>query len=204
MELNDYIEAVKNKQLLMPGTVMRKGSADAWIKYLQGYRYLIKDILEVGSFEGASTMFWLEFFPNAHVTCIDPFTGNPLEHTGNQFEPIFKTCETRFHYNLAPYAGRYTCLKSTSQVVLPLLVSQFGLIYIDGLHEEEGVKFDTIKCWDLCRVDGLLIWDDYDTEIYRGNSHKLRKTIDAVLKPKKEAWLEVFQNGQQLCIQKTR
>ena len=189
---------------MMPGTVTRTGSVDAWCKYLKGYRYIVKDILEIGSFEGASAMFWLEFFPNAHLTCIDPFTGNPKEHTGNMFEPIFKDCETRFHMNMSPYKGRYTCYKTWSTTLLPLIMSQFGLIYIDGCHEEEIVKFDTEKCWDLCRVDGLLLWDDYDTEIYPGNKNKLRKTIDAFLKTKKDQYLEVFNSTQCLGIQKTK
>jgi hypothetical protein len=206
-ELERILQAISfNKQLMLPQTVAARNLF--WFKFFKNYRHSIKDILEIGSFEGSSTMYWLEMFPNAHVTCIDPFTGSPEEHLGNEFEAIFKNCESRFHHNLSPYAGRYTCFKTWSTTLLPLITSQFGLIYVDGCHEEQIVKFDTEKCWDLCRVNGLLLWDDYDAEVLGKNKRTLKYTIDPFLKTKKDQYLEVFKYTarfhSQICVQKTQ
>ena len=36
----------------------------------------VKNILEIGSFEGRSTIFFLNYFSNCNITCVDTWSGS--------------------------------------------------------------------------------------------------------------------------------
>ena len=88
--------------------------------------------LEIGSFEGRSAVFFLEYLPRLHLTCVDLF-----EHTSEYFareKPWIK-----FDNNLSKYAGRYEKIISLSANALAEFASKgrsFDFIYIDGNDTE--------------------------------------------------------------------
>jgi hypothetical protein len=47
--------------------------APVWAKFLAAETERYSDVLEIGSFEGRSTIFWLEYLPRSAVTAIDTF-----------------------------------------------------------------------------------------------------------------------------------
>jgi predicted O-methyltransferase YrrM len=113
-----------------------------------GVRYL-----EVGVFEGRSLLWMLDEVltsPTAHATAVDPFFDAPVER--------------RFRANLARsgHAEKVTVLKGLSQIELRRLpLESFDVIYIDGSHTADDVLADATLSWELLRVGGLLIFDDY-------------------------------------------
>jgi predicted O-methyltransferase YrrM len=121
-----------------------------WIPLLEPMRDHPLSILEIGSLEGRSALFFLSYLPNARITCIDPFR---------------KKREGIFDKNLAKYRHRVTKIADFS---LPALIrlrqtaAEFDVIYIDGCHERETVMIDSVLCWGMLKLRGLLIWDDYD------------------------------------------
>lgn len=104
--------------------------------------------LEVGTFEGAS-LFWVVDnvlkHPDSRATCID---------TG--YQPAFwsnlRQCEAR---------ERVTSLVGESRYVLRGPLREQDIIYIDGNHDAKSVFIDIALSWDLLKVGGLLILDDY-------------------------------------------
>jgi hypothetical protein len=153
----------EGKNFLHPG--MTNSRITDWVKVLDPWRDKIFDILEIGSFEGRSAIFWMEFFTYAHLTCMDWFCGS-IEHRNNVYQPMLLGLEDRFNANTATYKDRLTKLSMPSSEGLPILLEQkksFDLIYIDGSHEVPDVQQDTLDCWQMLRPGGIVIWDDYDT-----------------------------------------
>lgn len=122
-------------------------------------------VVEVGSFEGRSTLWFLERLlrhPDSRITCIDTFAGG-AEHLPAQTEGLFD----RFSANLAESgrAHQAEVLRCGSFEGLSLLVARddapADLVYIDGSHEAPDVLADLVLAFRLARPGGVILCDDY-------------------------------------------
>jgi predicted O-methyltransferase YrrM len=123
-------------------------------------------ILEIGSWEGRSTIFFLNFFRRSTIACIDTFVGNTRERayrTGRMADQK-SSIEQRYDRNVARFSARIEKIKSESQPALEHLEAQdrkFDLAYIDGSHMRDDVTADSVGVWRLLASGGIIIWDDY-------------------------------------------
>jgi cephalosporin hydroxylase len=166
-----------------------------WESVLRPHAGEALDILEIGSFEGRSAIFWLEFFPRARLTCIDHFSSK---------RHIAAEVERRFDANLAPYAARLSKIKSKSVPALAKLAEEgrtFDLIYIDGTHYRDGVLVDCLLTWPLLRAGGIVIFDDYLHELERDPAERPKDAIDCFLKLH-EGEFEELSRGYQVIVRK--
>jgi hypothetical protein len=171
-----------------------------WASALANLVDLDVEILEVGSWEGRSAVFFLEYMPRSRITCIDTFNGSPLLRSIPEWNAAIPHCQRRFDSNLAPYRGRLEKICSCSLLALPLLVQSarhFDVIYIDGSHDQDDVLVDSIMSWRLLNKNGILIWDDY---IYPG-SRPPRVAIDVFLAMNDGQFVELHR-GKQLIVRK--
>ncbi len=108
--------------------------------------------LEVGVFEGRSAIWMLNNIlthPTSTITGIDLFPGDLRE---------------RYLANLqlSGAVEKAITITGRSQVELRnLKPDSYDIIYIDGGHTADMVLADAVLCWDLLKVGGLLIFDDY-------------------------------------------
>jgi predicted O-methyltransferase YrrM len=140
----------------------------------------VHDILEIGSWEGRSAIFFLEHCPDCRITCIDTFQGG-REHAGmDQLTSV----EARFDSNLAGYGDRIEKIGSRSIPALDRLAEEgrrFDLIYVDGSHDRDDVVLDSFLAWRLLRQDGLMIWDDYRWQLQLPLHKRPQEAIDFFL-----------------------
>ena len=140
-------------------------------KLLIGETHSIGKILEIGSYEGRSTTWLIEnafrTSGKGEIFCIDPWTGG-IEHQATDMSGL----EERFKRNIEIAKSRtsaeitVTPLKGLSIDHLIALIANghrlsFDLIYIDGSHECPDVLNDLVLSFQLCKVGGLIICDDY-------------------------------------------
>ncbi len=121
-------------------------------------------ILEIGSWEGRSALFFLNFFPQSKITCVDTFAGGLDHKVSTQFSQMLPQIEQHFDHNLAPFGGRVEKIKMDSAAALSKLAAEgrkFDLAYIDGGHRRDEVMADTLGTWKLLPPGGVIIWDDY-------------------------------------------
>ena len=140
--------------------------ADVWEQLLKMVDP--KTILEIGAYEGRATCFMIERAAAERpleIHCIDSWEGG-IEHDRMAMEEV----ERRFDSNTAlAAAGRPVTLhkhKARSSEALPRLVAKgrdgsFDLVYIDGSHQAPDVLYDGVLAFQLLRVGGYLIFDDY-------------------------------------------
>ena len=124
-------------------------------------------ILEIGSWEGRSTLFFLTYFTQGHLTAVDTWSGSD-EHNYDA-TPELRDLEVRFDGNVAPFRSRLTKRKGSSMHVLPQLLDEqqkFDVVYVDGSHFADDVLTDGINAWRLLEEGGVLIFDDLLWNLY--------------------------------------
>src|SRR5512139_4290639 len=102
-----------------------------WEKLFGSARNAPVKILEIGSWEGRSAIWFLDYLPHSKITCVDTFAGGDEHWAMTELPSI----EKRFDANLAPYADRCEKIKDTSHKALGNLGidrRRFNVIYIDG------------------------------------------------------------------------
>lgn len=118
----------------------------------------IKNILEIGSYEGRSCIFFCDKFRNAKITCVDTWSGSD-EHLKTKFIDI----ENNFNHNIINHMikERVNKIKLTSDNFFKKNNDFFDVIYVDGNHETDQVKKDIYNSWNALKKGGYLILDDY-------------------------------------------
>src|SRR5204863_9441053 len=124
-----------------------------WAALLARYRTLPAQVLEIGSWEGRSALFFMNYLPHSKLVCIDTFEGSE-EHRAHPeaFANDLPQIERRFDANLASFAHRLEKRKARSAVALADLGvdgRRFDIAYIDGSHSSADVYGDGVLTWPM-------------------------------------------------------
>jgi len=131
-----------------------------------------KKILEIGSYEGASTCYLIEKLAldaSIEIHCIDTWAGG-IEHRDCAID--MAAVESRFLHNTALAISKVSMSvklvlhKGYSDYSLAALISRnhgnsFDMIYVDGSHQAPDVLADAVMAFRLLRVGGIMVFDDY-------------------------------------------
>jgi predicted O-methyltransferase YrrM len=141
----------------------------SWIKLLAPLRGRNLRALEIGSWEGRSALFFLNYLPHLTLTCIDTFAGGQEHQEAAARNPeealILRDVESKFDRNTSAFKGRIEKIKAGSAdalIGLGLEGRRFDLAYIDGGHRSSEVYSDAVLAWPLMATGGLMIFDDYE------------------------------------------
>ena len=180
-----------------------------WLSVFDEYSLQTKarlKVLEIGSWEGLSSYFILDSLRNAELTCVDTWQGAD-EHTSGYAatEQVLSAIESTFDANLAPFGARLTKYRGTSFSFFNENNERgkFDLIYVDGSHYCDDVIVDAIKCFQMLRTGGVIIFDDYLWRYYRRAVDNPAAAINAFLRLKKGSY-KLFRVYAQLIIEKTK
>lgn len=175
------------------------GNIPYWLIVFNKFQMLDKSLscLEIGSWEGRSSLFILESLPNSKLTCVDTW-GGADEHKGLN---ILNTIEQNFDSNLSDYQDRLTKYKGTSFSFFDNLEShvKFDLIYIDGSHFIDDVMVDALKSFAHLNVGGVMIFDDFFWGYYDDPISNPASAINAFISLKKN-YLKVEMVYSQVII----
>lgn len=177
-----------------------------WKKHLQQFASIsgVK-ALEIGSWEGMSTCWLLDnilIHDKAKITCIDTFSGG-IEHKSNF---SITSLEQRFDRNVMMTGNGHKVKKMVgkSQDLLPKLIGEYyDLIYVDGSHKAPDVLLDALMCWQMLKVGGIIIFDDYQWKAYPEPILNPQPGIDAFLELFND-YFKVLDKGSQIIIKKVK
>jgi len=133
-------------------------------------RYKPRKVLEIGSYEGRSACHLIETCAPGgafEIHCVDSWQGG-IEHDVTAMSAV----EARFDHNTAvaikqvKQPVKLVKHKSFSNIALARLLfiegaGTFDVIYVDGSHQAPDVLTDAVMAFQLLRVGGLMIFDDY-------------------------------------------
>ena len=150
-------------------------TADWFGRFAEIWRQVLKQhpagkLLEIGSYEGRSACFLIEECAKdgpIELHCIDTWAGG-VEHDPQAMAAV----ERRFDANIAlarAAAAHPVAFHKHKAVSHPALIQllatggreQFDLIYVDGSHQAPDVLADAVLGFQLLKVGGVLIFDDY-------------------------------------------
>jgi predicted O-methyltransferase YrrM len=166
-----------------------------------------KKFLEIGSFEGRSTVWIMEnmMTDGDHLICVDTWEGGE-EHSAEDLGSV----EARFEHNMKVAQGKhpernFETIKDFSYGALASLAGSsydFDFIYIDGSHIAKDVLTDACMAWPLLKPKGLMVFDDYLwSPSPRDILHRPKIAIDAFVNIFAEE-VEVVHVGYQLVVRK--
>ena len=139
-----------------------------WSALFSASRGRINKVLEIGSYEGGSSVWILENLlkGGGELHCIDTWQGG-FEHQKDKMPEV----ESRFHRNIEKAFAKTNEVKlfkhkGPSRLKLTELMAgghlgSFDLVYVDGSHESSDVLCDLVGAFQLCKIEGLIICDDY-------------------------------------------
>jgi predicted O-methyltransferase YrrM len=175
-----------------------------WAELLHPLRQKPVRILEIGSWEGRSALFFLNYLPRSRIVCIDTFGGNVEHHLDPYFAKLAPEAERRFDANLAALADRVEKIKGSSTGILPELgISgrRFDFAYIDGSHMAADVYSDAVLTWSMMESGGVVVFDDYEWDMMNEERERPKLGIDAFLAAVAGHYREIYR-GFQVAIVK--
>ena len=158
--------------------------------------------LEIGSFEGMSTIWMLENIlteESSQIFCIDAWA----EWTGDAFVRFVS------NINKTGFRNKVHIVKGDSSEELRVFPNHyFDFIYVDGNHDEKAVIKDALGSFRVLKRGGIIAFDDYLLGVRYPNSHgskamngSAKKAIDYFIETFKDE-LDVIHNDYQLWIRK--
>jgi len=149
------------------------------------------EILEIGSWAGASTVTWTlalrEAERDGKVTCVDPWEAyfEVDKDSGEHYQQMNAAAtdgliSRLFEHNLraAGVAEMVEVRRGTSRNMLPSFPQgHFDIIYIDGSHRFEDVTFDIREATRLLRDGGVICGDDLEVEAGALSEQELHEAI---------------------------
>jgi predicted O-methyltransferase YrrM len=166
-----------------------------------------RKFLEIGSFEGRSTVWIMENMMQQgdYMLCIDTWEGGE-EHGEEDMDAVFN----RFRANVQA-AREKTGIKSVGHTrahSTPALAEEltewagtYDFIYIDGSHIAKDVLTDACMAWPLLKSKGMMVFDDYMWGNPRDILHRPKPAIDAFVNIFAEE-VDVVHVGYQLIVRK--
>jgi predicted O-methyltransferase YrrM len=176
-----------------------------WASLLASRRDEALEVLEIGSWEGRSAIFFLQYLRNCRLTCIDTFAGSPEHALRPKWAVELPHVEQRFDGNLAEFSGRVEKIKSTSfRALARLLIEErrFDVVYIDGSHHSADVQADAVFSWPMIQDRGIVIFDDYEWTFFPDEIDRPKLGIDSFLLVHAGQYRELHREYQ-LIIEKT-
>ena len=156
------------------------------------------NILEIGSYEGQSAFFFLKFFPNSKITCVDIWEDQKSNYKNINFNDV----EESFDRNLLNYKKRIFKFKGKSKNFFHKKnIQKYDLIFIDGSHYINHVYMDAINSFKNLNINGYILFDDYLFN-YRSkkNSHPIY-AINKFLKKYKDK-IKIIAIYRQVLVKK--
>ena len=133
----------------------------AWLYIFKKLNYSNKklNILEIGSYEGLSSIFFLKNLKKSRITCVDTWSTPRDEQYYKKFNN-FNVIEKNFDHNTKVFRKRLKKIKNYSDYFFKNNKKQYDIIYIDGGHKKDVIYSDLVNAFDKLKKNGIIIADD--------------------------------------------
>ena len=157
------------------------------------------NVLEIGSYEGRSAIFFMKYFNKINLICVDTWLGSDEQ---GDIKIDFKKIENNFDYNVKRSKNNITKYKGTSDNFFKLNINKnFDFVYIDGYHKYETILNDAQSAFELLNKGGFILFDDFTWLFYKNIKLNPIYAINSFIK-NHEKNIEIIFADSQLLIKK--
>ena len=171
------------------------GYSKFYTTYLQNYKDKKINILEIGSFAGASAAAFTKYFRNADVFCFDVNISN------------FKYKSKKIHVYGVDINDKKKIKKILNQIFNKHKFNFFDLIIDDGSHNLSDILFGLKLFYHLVKKNGLYVIEDFKhPNYYQYNNNIDHIFIDEFLKNldnKKISTSTIISKNEQINLMKS-
>ena len=153
--------------------------------------------LEIGSYEGNSSIFVSNNFTKSTVCCVDNWIGTEEYKENISFSKI----EKNFDFNVLGLKNIYK-IKTDSNNFFKENKEYYDAIYIDGYHFGPQVYQDCKNAWRVLNENGILICDDYILDCYKDITHNPCFAINKFLNEIKNSFKILKVSNNQIFIKR--
>ena len=161
-----------------------------------------KRFLELGSFEGRSTVWTVENMmeDGGEIVCVDTWEG------GEEHSQDFDVVADNFNNNMYVLERKFPDRRVVKVVnntyeALKKVQGTFDFIYIDASHIAKDVLTDACLSWPLLNAGGVMVFDDYMWGPPANLLHRPKIAVDAFSDMFIET-LDVVHIGMQYIVKK--
>ncbi len=180
-----------------------------WMTLLAPFRDRPARMLEIGSWEGRSAIFFLNYLPQVQIDlrrylCRRPGApGGRRENRRRSRDAGRRRGAFRCQYQcrFQTRSKRSRRHRWTAWFELGLADRRFDIAYIDGGHRAREVYADSALTWPLMAPGGLVIFDDYQWAEMPDPMDNPKPGVDAFLKSI-EGQYRMVHNDYQVAIAK--
>lgn len=172
-----------------------EGNLNCFLNLLEEYQEKKLNILELGSYQGASAFLFLSILKNSKITCVDSFL-DPLNYE-------------LFEKNLKEFfiKERVTISKSSTLSFFSKEMKKnfYDIVYIDAGHGYSDLTIDIHCSFDQVNDGGIIILDDYEwcEQNLMSMNKNVRLAINDFLERFRECY-EVLHHGYIIILKKTK
>ena len=154
----------------------------------------IKNILEIGTFDGKTTLLLSKLFPKAKITTVDLPDDDPIFNNSYQREDekyrrdfLIKQAENTSSQNI-------NIIKKNSFFLNEVVDERFDLIWVDGGHLYPEISWDICNAYHLCNKNGWILYDDIIPEQKYGQGIECSDTYNVLeyIKQRMESKITYF------------
>jgi predicted O-methyltransferase YrrM len=126
------------------------------------------ELLELGTFEGLSTVWFVERIPQILKNCLINITS--VDDFGKDIKPLNGINMTNIRQNALKNIKLANTINSPNKISFVQNSTnnffrsnslEFDIVYIDGDHRSRQTIFDAMNAFEVLRSDGIIIFDDY-------------------------------------------
>ena len=128
-------------------------------------------VFEIGTYTGSSTLaIAMHTSPDAQVFTIDlPPQARRTKHPVENGDITGVDYVVGEHYRSNGYERKIKQLYGDSaEFDFGSFAASMDIVFVDGNHEYENVKADTVNAFKMVRPGGVIIWDDYHPQFGPG------------------------------------
>jgi|TARA_B110000211_G_scaffold225373_1_gene277480 predicted O-methyltransferase YrrM len=148
------------KQYPILNTTMNSEHQTIFSSISENKKYVIKNILEIGTYDGTNAFLLSKLFPQAKILTIDlPDDAKDFQDTYGRNDEIKRENFIKLR-NQVINTEKNIKFKQFNSLKLTFENEKFDLIWVDGAHGYPQVTIDIINSLRLCNQNGLILCDD--------------------------------------------
>jgi predicted O-methyltransferase YrrM len=157
-EKNTFIKNLKKYKITQYWFV---NNIPIWLYIFKKFNFSKKklNILEIGSYEGLSSIFFLKNLKKSRITCVDIWSSPRDEKYYEKFNK-FNVIEKNFDFNTKVFRKRLKKIKNYSNYFFKNNKEKYDIIYIDGGHKNDIIYSDLVNAFGALKEKGIIIADD--------------------------------------------